>query len=102
MFDKESYILISNIEDAEKIAYRIAYGEYLNILFESSYLKDIFFNIINENRPDITIINCNSNFERFEEKLWKSGKIIIFNNINKCTDDRILNIIKTEKGILIC
>lgn len=98
----ESYIVVDSIEEAEDVAYRVSQGEFINILFESSSIKDRFFNIIDTNRPDISIINCNSNKDRFEDAVWQSSGPIIFNNVGECNDNDILNIIKDKKGIFVC
>lgn len=102
MYLKNGFTKVNSIEEAEIIANKVSRGEIFNILFESSVIKERFFSIIDTNRPDITIINCNSNKERFEEAVWNAPGLIIFNNINKCKDSDILNIIENNKGILVC
>lgn len=96
------YIYINNIEEAERIAYDISMGKYINIIFESSYLKNIFFSIIKLNRPDVSIINCNSNIKIFEDNILNNNGFIIYNNINRNIDNNVIEIIKENKGIFVC
>lgn len=98
----ENCIFVESMEDAEVYAFHVSNGNYYNIIFESSILKDRFFSIIKTNRPDTSIINCNSNYERVSESLWESNGLVIYNNVHICKDDEILNIINDKKGIYVC
>lgn len=99
---KESCIIIDNIEDAEKLARSINQKENIYAKFETYSLKNIFMSEAQINSPGINIINCNSNRYKFFENIENSQYDIIFNNIDKCTDDVILEYIKNNKGIYIC
>lgn len=98
----ENCIFVESMEDAEAYAFHVSNGNYYNIIFESSILKDRFFSIIKTNRPDTSIINCNSNYERVSESLWESNGLVIYNNVHICKDEEILNIINDKKGIYVC
>ena len=52
--------------------------------------------------PGISFINCNSNKDKFFENIKNSSYGIVFNNVEKCYDEDILNYIKNNKGIYIC
>ena len=97
----ESHIVIKDIDECYKYAELISQEiiKDANIIFEVTYLKNMFFSILKTNRPDISIINCNSNTELFEDNLYRSNKLVVFNNVHKCKDEFINNI---KKGILVC
>lgn len=98
----EDFVNITNINEAEDIAYKVSNGEIYNIIFETSSLKERFFSIIETNRPDINIINCNTNISIFNRNMQSIKYPILYNNIDKCKDNDILNIIRNKKGIIIC
>jgi hypothetical protein len=101
----ENYIYIDSLEDAEKIAYNIAWQDIMeckNIVFETSTLKNRFFAILEKLRPDTSIINCTSTLKRFKDKVNEASNLVIYNNINKCDNSDILDIIKENKGIFVC
>lgn len=101
----ENYIYIDSLEDAEKIAYTIACHtiiECKNIVFETSALKNRFFAVLEKLRPDTSIINCTSTLKRFKDKVNEASNLVIYNNINKCDNSDILDIIKENKGIFVC
>ena len=73
------------------------------IIFAKSYLKTIFFEMVRYySDNDVSVINCNSNAEIFMKDLSTRNSIIIYNNINKCRDAEILELIKKYPGILVC
>ena len=99
----KSYNIVDSIELAEDYAYKIRNGEKLNLLFETSYIKEHFFSTLREFDIDMKIINCNCNYERFLEDFNPNDKsLYIYNNVNNCKDLNILNQIKENNGILIC
>lgn len=101
----ENYIYIDSLEDAEKIAYTIAWHDIVeckNIVFETSTLKNRFFAVLEKLRPDTSIINCTSTLKRFKDKVNEASNLVIYNNINKCDNSDILDIIKENKGIFVC
>lgn len=100
---KESYNIVDSIDLAEEYAKKIRNGEKLNLLFETSYIKEHFFSTLREYDVNIKIINCNCNYDRFLEDFNENDKsLCIYNNVNNCKDLDILNIIKENKGLLIC
>ena len=73
------------------------------IIFAKSYLKTIFFEMVRYySDNDVSVINCNSNAEIFMKDLSEHNSIIIYNNINKCRDAEIIELIKKYPGILVC
>ena len=98
----ENYIYIDSLDDAEKIACRVSQSEYINIVFETSTLKNRFFAILEKLRPDVSIINCTSTLKRFKDNVSEASNLVIYNNINKCDNSDILDIIKENKGIFVC
>lgn len=96
-----SHIVIKDIDECYKYAELIAQEiiKDANIIFEATYLKNMFFSTLKTNRQDISIINCNSNPELFEDNLYKSNKLVIFNNVHMCKEEFINDI---KKGIWVC
>ena len=97
----ESCIIISNINESEKIAIEVSMGASYNIIFETSSLKNRFFSVLREQRGDICIINCDSMNDRFVEDLNNSYGLVVFDNVNKCKNLSQFNYIKTNK-VIIC
>ena len=97
-----SYICVDSMEDAEKWGRNFSLGEYNNLIFKTSYMKEVFFTTITSNRKDITIINCNSNTSKLNELLWNAKGLIIYNNIDRCEDPDVIDIIRNKKGYFIC
>lgn len=99
----KSYNIIDSIEEAEKYAKLIRNGQRINLLFESSFLKEHFFTILKSYDINMKIINCNSNYNRFlEDYEHDNNTLYIYNNINNCKDLNILNLIKENIGVFIC
>lgn len=99
---EESYVVVDDIEEAESLAKRVCYGENLHIKFKTYSLKNIFMNEVEIHSPGISFINCNSNKDKFFENIKNSSYGIVFNNVEKCYDEDILDYIKNNKGIYIC
>lgn len=98
----ESFITISSIEEAEHAATDISQGKQYNLVFKNSILKTRFFSIIEVNRPDITVINCNTNYRVFNQQVFEARSQILYNNFNKCDDDDIVQYILDNKSTIIC
>lgn len=98
----DNYVYIDSLDSAEQIAHSIAQNELTNIVFESSVIKNRFFSELKRMRPDVTIICCTSTLQRFKRNVEESSDLIIYNNINKCENSDILNIIKENKGVFVC
>ena len=98
---KSSYIVIRDMDECRKYAEMISQEimKNANIIFEATYLKNAFFSMVKSSRPDVSIINCNSNMELFENNLYKSNKFVIFNNVHMCKEEFINDI---KKGIWVC
>ena len=94
----DNYVYIDSLDSAEQIAHSIAQNDLTNIVFESSVIKNRFFSELKRMRPDATIICCTSTLQRFKRNV----DLIIYNNINKCENSDILNIIKENKGVFVC
>ena len=93
---------IDSLDSAEQIAHSIAQNDLINIVFESSVIKNRFFSELKRMRPDATIICCTSTLQRFKRNVEESSDLIIYNNINKCENSDILDIIKENKGVFVC
>lgn len=100
----KSCLNISNISQAEILAKTLDSNPYnINIIFETSYLKSIFFNKVKIYHPDIKIINCDSSKNRLLNEIEEySNELIIFDKINYCDDFDIFNKINKMNRILIC
>lgn len=98
---KSSCIFITEIDECCKYADLISQEiiKDANIIFGATYLKNMFFSNIKTCRPDVSIINCNSNTDLFSESLFNSNNFIIFNNVHMCKGDIVNNI---KKGIWVC
>ena len=77
---------------------RIIKGKSISILFEKTYLKNIFFEKIAIIDPNINIINCNSHEEKFFESIVDTNNFIIFDNLKFCHNPNILEYINTIKN----
>lgn len=93
-------VLISCVEDSEKYAKEIGFGKKYNLIFESTKLKEQFFDILTMTRQDVTIVNCNCSTERFYE--YDLSGFVIFDNIKKCKNSDVIEVVKNSNGILIC
>lgn len=107
-----SYIRISSIKDKfeEKCLYVQSeedfnnIGEYSNIIFENSQLKNNFFEKLGLGCIQHTIINCLSSIEIFEENLFNARGLVIFDNVCCCRNNEILEqvINYKNKKMLVC
>ena len=93
------YENVKSLDEAESCAYRVLIGERFNIVFDYSYLKNHFFEVLQSNL-DVTIINCDSKQDRFNEEVELTEGLVVFDHINKCSNPEVIN--KTKDKILIC
>lgn len=98
LFEHGEYV--NTLEDADRMVDKVSIGEYVNITFRSSSLKDYFLDSLYGVRPDINVINCNCTVDRFNENEF--GGLLIFNNIKKCGHLEIIEMVKKHKGVIIC
>ena len=90
---------VSTLDEAEKYAYRVILGERENILFEYSYLKNHFYDVL-QGIINIVVINCDSKPDRILKEIEDSNGLVIFDNIGKLSDKDILKRVKDK--ILVC
>lgn len=96
----EEGLYINDFSEANDLAHKANYGETFNVVFSNTNLKEYFLDTLSTARPELNVINCNSSVDRFFENEF-SG-LIVFDNIKKCKDTKILEEIKKYKAILIC
>lgn len=96
----EEGLYINNFDDIKKLVIDANNKIYFNVIFENTYLKENFLTLLKNTCPDFNIINCNSSLERFVNNDF--GEFIVFDNIKKCKDTRIIDEIKKYNAILIC
>lgn len=93
---------ITNENEVTSYVFDLLDGHYSNAIFETSNLRRRFFEEINYRDIDVNVVNCDSSLERFCESLNENSPLIIFNNVNRCHDTNILDIVRNTKSILIC
>ena len=78
--------------------------DYTNIIFETSQLKNRFFESLIFRDIKYTIINCLSSQEIFEKSLYNIDGIAIFDNVCACRNNEILKqvIEYKKKKLLVC
>lgn len=98
----KNHVVISNIDEIDDLVLNISNKKYKNIIFEKTTLKNYCFDKLSK-LLNISIINSNSCLNRFCMDLHESDSsdIIIFDNINKCNNSDILDIIINKKSILV-
>jgi hypothetical protein len=96
----EDSVHVNTIEEVDDIVSEVGCGNYMNIVFKNSSLKDYFLDSLYSVRPDMRIINCNCTVDRFNENEFHG--LLVFNNVNKCGHHEIIEELKNHKGILIC
>lgn len=101
----ESCLIISDIDQAESLA-RVWHmlEDHPNIIFETTYIKLIFFNVLKIHAKHIKIINCNSSKKRLLRDINNCcGDLVVFDKINYCDDLSIFNLINSiDNRILVC
>ena len=96
----ENCICIDTIENAIDTAINVFYGNYANIVFESSLIKDRFLEKLYTINPNINIINCNCTVNRFFENDFNG--FLVFNNLKKCQHKEIIEEVKKYNAVLLC
>ena len=78
--------------------------KYKNVIFETSQLKNRFFDHLNLQAIDYTVVNCLSSIELFEEALYGANGLVVFDNVCCCRNNEILEkvINYKNKKMLVC
>lgn len=97
---EKPYVIISSFDDVSRYINKLLQGQIINVMFKRTSLKVYCFSKIQEN-IDTNIINCESCMQRFCEQLIIPAKLVIFDNIGRCKDQNIIDIVKNKKGILV-
>ena len=96
----ENSICIETIEQANQAVLDVTYGNYANIVFTNSVVKDRFIERLSTYQQDINVINCNCTVDSFFENSFDG--FLVFNNLKRCKHAEIIEEIKKHKAILIC
>lgn len=96
----ENCICIDTIDKAIDFAVKVGYGNYANIVFTSSLIKDRFIDKISTIHPDLNVINCNCTIDSFFENSFNG--YLIFNNLKRCQHMEIIEEIKKYNAVLLC
>lgn len=95
-------ICIDTIEEANNAVFNISNGNYANIIFTNSVLKDRFIDKLLTYKSNVNIINCNCTVNSFFENNLNDG-FLVFNNLKHCKHIEIIEEIKKhKKSILLC
>ena len=112
IIDLNSYIRISSIK--EQFEERCLYvkseedfgdiSKYTNIIFETSQLKNLFFERLILRDVNHTVINCLASTEIFKENLFDAHGTVVFDNVCCCKNNEILEMVIDYKKskILVC
>ena len=78
--------------------------KYKNVIFETSQLKNRFFDHLNLQAIDYTVINCLSSTEIFEDSLYNANGLVVFDNVCCCRNNEILEKVigYKNKKMLVC
>lgn len=78
--------------------------KYTNVIFETSQLKNEFFEYLNLGVIDYTVVNCLSSNEIFEKSLYEARGLVIFDNVCCCRNNEILEKVigYKNKKMLVC
>ena len=96
----EEGLYIDNFDDITTLVAEANSGNCFNIVFENTYLKERFISQLKTVQPNLNIINCNSSLNRFFDNDFTG--LLVFDNIKKCKDTRIIEEVKKYNAILIC
>ena len=93
-------IFVSSLEEMRKID---IYNSK-NIIFETSQLKNRFYESLILRDIDHTVINCLSSNELFDSMISQAKGIIVFDNVCSCKNNYILEQIEEckERKLLVC
>ncbi len=107
-----SYIRISSIKESfeDNCLYVTSdeqfsdVNKYKNIIFETSQLKNHFFEYLELKDCEHTVINCLSSQEIFDNNLFNARGLVIFDNVCCCRNNEILEeVINYKKNkMLVC
>ena len=78
--------------------------KYKNVIFENSQLKNQFYDHLNLQAIDYTVINCLSSIDIFEEALYNANGLVVFDNVCCCKNNEILEKVVDYKNkkMLVC
>lgn len=95
---EDNCIYVSNEDEFDNIK------NYQNIIFETSQLKMRWFEKLEFNGLNHTIINCLSSVEIFDDALYNCSGVAIFDNVCCCRNNEILEKIMNYKKtkMLVC
>ena len=96
----ENSICIDTIEQAIALTASVSYGNYANIVFSNSLLKERFIERLQIYRDDLNVINCNCTVDRFFENNFCG--FLVFNNLKHCKHKEIIEEISKHNAVLIC
>ena len=99
---KGSYLVIDTMEEAENMAKRVSCGENMNLKFTTYSIKNRFMQEVSIHCPGVVFINCNSNKDKFFNIIYESYNKVIYNNVEKCSYEDIINFISKKNGVFIC
>ena len=114
IIDLNSYIRINTIrEDFERTCLFVTTPEEMqrvdvmlsqNIIFETTNLKNRFFERLRLEDIDHTVVNCLQSIESFEERMLEARGMIIFDNVCACHNNDILEKVMQYKNkkMLVC
>lgn len=95
----ENCICIDTIEEAIDAAINTLYGNYANIVFTNSVIKDRFLDKLSTIHLNINVINCNCSVDRFFENDFTG--YLVFNNLKKCHSKEIIEEINKYKNKIL-
>ena len=99
---KGSYLVIDTMEEAENMAKRVSCGENMNLKFTTYSIKNRFMQEVSIQYPGVVFINCNSSKDKFFNNVYDACNKIIYNNVEKCQDEEILEFINKKRGVFVC
>lgn len=79
-------------------------NKYINVIFETSQLKNRFFEYLELKDYEYTVINCLSSQEIFDNNLFDARGLVIFDNVCCCRNNKILEKVTDYKQnkMLVC
>ena len=75
-----------------------------NIIFETSNLKNRFFERLQLEDINHTVINCLQSVETFESSMIDAHGMVVFDNVCACRNNEILDMVMSYKNkkMLVC
>lgn len=114
LINLDSYIRINSIrEDFEKDCLYVSSMDEVknidiykckNVIFETSQLRNLFYEQLQLRDTDHTVINCLASEDIFDSLLNTIKGIAIFDNVCSCKNNDILDKVMNYKGkkLLVC